>query len=91
MRATCLFFACLHVLACGDGVTPVLSDLAFEGQAVDSPLVLLLRVDFNDPDADLADGHLETFINKRATSAGQLPLLPLYLQSDLDPLSLIHI
>lgn len=69
---------------CGVPGDPVLSGLRFHGQAKDSPLVLLLSVDFRDDDGNLSDGVLETFINQRPTSAGPLPLLPLFLSSELD-------
>lgn len=70
---------------CGDGRTPQLSSFRFDGQAPDSPLVLLLSVAFTDDDGDLGEGTLETFINQRATSAGGLELLPIFLQSDVEP------
>ena len=70
--------------ACGDGHTPALSSLNYDGPAPDSPLVLLLSVSFADDDADLSDGILETFINQRPTSAGPLPLLPMFLSSQVD-------
>jgi hypothetical protein len=70
---------------CDDGVTPSLSNFTFHGQAEDSPLVLLLSVDFHDADGDLADGALETFIDDKPTSAGALPLLPLLLAEGLAP------
>ena len=70
---------------CGDGVTPSLSNLRFDGQAPDSPLVLLLSFDFVDEDGDLAEGGLDTFINQRATSAGSLEMLPIFLQSGVEP------
>jgi hypothetical protein len=68
---------------CGDGVTPSLSNFRFVGQAEDSPLVLLLAVDFSDGDGDLGAGSLETFIDDRPTSAGALPLTALFLESDV--------
>lgn len=69
---------------CDDGVTPSLSNFRFDGPAEDSPLVLLLSVDFHDGDGDLGTGTLETFIDQRPTSAGALELTPLFLESDLD-------
>lgn len=75
----------LTLCACGDGRTPALANLSFDGQAPDSPLVLLLSVDFEDDIGDLSDGGLDTFINQRATSAGALELLPIFLQSDVEP------
>jgi hypothetical protein len=69
---------------CGSPGEPALSNLRFDGQAKDSPLVLLLSVDFRDDDANLAGGVLETFINQRPTSAGPLPLRPIFLSSDVD-------
>ncbi len=63
---------------------PALSNLSFNGPAPDSSVVLLLSVDFEDDDGDLSKGDLTTFINQRPTSAGALPLLPIFLQSGLD-------
>jgi hypothetical protein len=80
-----LLVCALLVSACGDGRTPSLSSLSFDGQAPDSPLVLLLSVEFEDDDGDLADGGLDTFINQKATSAGALDLLPIFLQSEVAP------
>lgn len=70
---------------CGDGRTPQLSNLTLDGQAPDSPLVLLLSLDFADDDGDLADGVLDTFINSEPTSAGPMPLLPIFISSDVEP------
>lgn len=81
---TALASAPLLVGGCGAPGDPVLSNLRFHGQAEDSPLVLLLAVDFRDDDGNLSDGVLETFINQSPTSAGPLPLLPLFLGSDVD-------
>lgn len=86
-RLLCLVLigcAGLTAAACGEPGHPALSNLRFNGQAQDSPLVLLLSFDFRDDDGDLSEGVLETFINQRATSAGPLPLLPLFLTSGLD-------
>ena len=69
---------------CGDPRTPQLSNLRLDGQAPDSPLVLLLSFDFADDDGDLAEGVLDTFINSEPTSAGPLTLLPIFISSDLD-------
>jgi hypothetical protein len=69
---------------CGEPGTPRLSNLHLDGQAPDSPLVLLLSLDFADDDADLSDGVLDTFINNEPTSAGPLPLLPIFVGSDVD-------
>lgn len=81
-----LFVLSLALMGCdGGGPTPRLSSLHFDGQAPDSPLVLLLSIAFEDEDGDLGEGALETFINQKATSAGALQLLPIFLQSDVDP------
>lgn len=91
LRTTPVLFVPLPVLlaallaGCGDGHTPQLSNLALDGQAPDSPLVLLLSLDFKDDDGDLADGVLDTFINGTPTSAGALPLLPIFIASDVEP------
>jgi hypothetical protein len=83
-RTLLVVVAGLLTAACGDGRTPVLRDLRFDGQAPDSPLVILLSVGFEDPDGDLGDGHLLTLINGTPTSAGQLPLLPIFISSGVD-------
>lgn len=62
-----------------------MSNLRLDGQAPDSPLVLLLSFDFADDDGDLVDGVLDTFINSEPTSAGPLPLLPMFVTSDEAP------
>ena len=82
--ALALLIACASA-GCGDGETPSLKNFTFDGQAQDSPLVLLLRDDFEDPDGNLANGSLTTFINDRATSAGDLELFPIFVQSGVDP------
>ena len=75
---------CAPLAACGDPAAPRLTNLRLDGQAPDSPLVLLLSLDFSDDDGDLADGVLDTFINSEPTSAGPMPLLPIFLTSDLE-------
>ena len=70
-------------LGCDDGVTPALSNFRFDGPAEDSPLVLLLSVDFHDGDGDLGQGKMETFIDQSPTSAGALELTSLFLEGDL--------
>jgi hypothetical protein len=72
------------ISACDDGFTPSLSNFAFDGQARDSPTVLLLSTDFHDANGDLGLGALETFIDSRPTDAGALPLAPLFAQSGLE-------
>jgi hypothetical protein len=71
--------------ACDDGVTPRLSDFRYDGAAPDSATVLLLTVGFTDGDGDLAGGTLETFIDDDPTGAGALPLLPIFIASELAP------
>ncbi len=73
------------MIGCGDGHTPRLVGLTLDGQAPDSPLVLLLSLDFVDDDGDLDEGVLDTFINGSPTSAGPMPLLPMFVGSDLEP------
>lgn len=89
-RSLSVLVLVLWVAGCGGGPTPALSHLSYDGPAPDSPLVLLLSVDFRDDDADLASCTvqdskskcaLETFINQRPTSAGPLSLLPIFVQS----------
>jgi hypothetical protein len=79
------------VIACGaactggaGGPVPAIANLTYDGPAPDSPLVLLLSVDFTDDDGDLSGGVLDTFINQRPTSAGPLQLLPIFIESHLD-------
>lgn len=67
----------------GDGKTPRVEELRFDGQAPDSELVLLFTVVFSDPDGDLGEGFLETFINGRPSGLGQLDLKPLFLFNEL--------
>ena len=84
MRGACFVVLFGSVfLGCDDGVTPALANFRFDGAAEDSPTVLLLSVDFHDGDGDLANGDLQTFIDLKPTSLGSLPLLPLFLESDV--------
>jgi hypothetical protein len=69
------------LVGCDDGITPSLSGFRFDGASPDSATVLLLSTGFHDGDGDLSSGSLETFIDARPTSAGALPLLPMFLQS----------
>lgn len=73
----------LALCACDDGVTPSLHDFRFDGQSPDSSSVLLLSTGFHDGDGDLVDGNMETFIDARPTSAGALPLRPIFAFSNL--------
>ena len=66
-----------------DGVTPHVSDLRMAGQAPDSTLVMLMEADFTDPDGDLGDGNLETYIDANPTSLGGLSLRPIFIRSGL--------
>ena len=80
-----LSLCALLLSACGDNVTPALKDFTFDGQAPDSSVVMLFGISFDDPDGDLGDGRLETFINGRATSVGALPMRQLFLDEALPP------
>lgn len=82
-RAALFILLTLSPLAsgCDDGVTPNLSNFRFDGAAEDSPLVLLLSVDFYDGDGDLSGGALQTFIDQSPTSAGALDLTTLFLEN----------
>lgn len=71
------------LVGCDDGFTPSLSEFRFDGQSPDSATVLLLSTGFHDGDANLAGGHMESFIDGRPTSAGDQPLLPMFLLSDV--------
>ncbi|MDP2342507.1 MAG: hypothetical protein Q8O67_16240 [Deltaproteobacteria bacterium] len=81
MLRALLLLPVIALLGCDDGVTPALSGFRFDGPAEDSPLVLLLSVDFHDGDGDLSEGLMETFIDDRPTSAGPLSLTTLFLES----------
>ena len=78
-----LLLALLPLAACDDGFTPSLSNFTFDGQARDSPSVILLSTDFHDGDGNLGGGQLETFIDARPTGAGALEMAPLFAQSGL--------
>ncbi len=69
---------------CADPEIPALSSFRFLGQAEDSPLVLLLSVDFADADADIGTGTLELFLDDSAQAARTLDMTPLFLSSGLD-------
>ena len=73
----------LACVACGDDETPVLHALRYDGQAPDSELVLLFTARFSDPDGDLGEGFLETFIQGRPSGLGRLPLRPIFLWNEL--------
>ncbi len=66
-------------LGCSDGVTPEVRALRFVGQAPDAPLVIVTEVEFFDPDGDLAEGFLESFVNNKPSGLGQMDLLPFFL------------
>ena len=66
-----------------DGHTPSLGPLEYMGQAPDSPEVLLLHIEFSDPDGDLGNGVLEIFANDQSTDIGGLSLEPLFFENDL--------
>jgi hypothetical protein len=85
LQTALLVSALASFAGCGDGVTPALQAFAFDGQAPQSTLVLLLSFDFEDLDGDLGEGTLRTFLNGKDTSAGALPLLPSFLASGLAP------
>jgi hypothetical protein len=69
--------------ACGDGVTPEITGLHFDGQSPDSELVLLFTAEFVDEDGDLGEGFLETFVNGRPSGLGELDLRTWFLWSDV--------
>jgi hypothetical protein len=78
-----LDFGCAGQAINLDGYTPSLGPLEYMGQAPDSPEVLLLHVEFSDPDGDLGNGVLEIFANDQSTDIGGLPLEPLFFENDL--------
>ena len=67
-----------------DGQTPSLGPLEFIGQAPDSPMVLLLRTAFDDPDGDLGGGVLEVLVNDQDSGLGALDLEPLFFENNLN-------
>lgn len=67
----------------GDGRTPRVEELRFDGQAPDSELVLLFTARLTDPDGDLGEGVLETFINRSPSALGALELRPLFLFNEV--------
>lgn len=67
--------------ACSDGMTPQVTDLRMTGQAPDSTTVMLMEADFFDPDGDLGQGSLETFIDANPTSLGGLAMQPIFVRS----------
>lgn len=75
----------LFGLACDadDGRTPRVEELRFDGQAPDSELVLLFTAHIVDPDGDVGDGNLQTFINRSPSALGALPLRPLFLMNEV--------
>ena len=75
--------AALTLSACGDGVTPSIQSLHYDGQAPDSPLVLLFHMVLHDDNGDLAAGSYETFLNDRATATSSQPLFPLFVDAGL--------
>jgi hypothetical protein len=77
--------ATLLLSGCGDGVTPVINSLGYDGQAPDSPLVLLFHMVLHDDNGDLAAGSYETFLNDRATASSNQALFPLFLDAGLAP------
>jgi hypothetical protein len=64
-----------------DGVTPQVTDLRMTGQAPDSTTVMLMEADFFDPDGDLGQGLLDTFLDGNPTSLGGLSLQTIFVQS----------
>jgi hypothetical protein len=71
--------------ACGDPNVPSIADLRYDGQAKDSPLVILMSVDFEDADGDLSAGTLQAFIDAQVVfdEANPPDLLPLFLRDDV--------
>lgn len=88
-RRSLSLMACCAVLlgstACtslySDGQTPQILDLRMMGQAPDASTVMLIEADFFDPDGDLGEGALETFIDANPTSLGGLAMLPIFVHS----------
>ncbi len=69
--------------ACGDPAAPHIDSFRFDGQAEDSPSVLLFSLSFLDDDGDLGGGVLETFVNGRASGLGPLSLERIFLWNAL--------
>lgn len=71
---------------CGLGLesgAPRLSDLSFDGQAADQPLVLLFSMAFEDAEGDLGSGELRPLVNGRESEGEVLTLAEIMLASEL--------
>lgn len=66
-----------------DGISPEVRQVEFLGQAPDAPLVVITRLTFFDPDGDLGEGTLETFVNSRPSGLGILELTPYFLFAEV--------
>ncbi|MCP4504460.1 MAG: hypothetical protein GY822_31510 [Deltaproteobacteria bacterium] len=82
-RIFSLLFVCTISIGCNDGVSPQVSNLSYDGQASDVSTLLLFTLEFADPNGDLGDGRMETFINNRASELPPLALQPLFLREDI--------
>lgn len=67
---------------CVESEAPRIVDFRYDGQAPDSPSVLLFSLDFEDLDRDLGGGVMETFVDGRASGLGQVALGPIFRWSE---------
>lgn len=71
-------FALLLCAGCPESGAPRILDFRYDGQAPDSPSVLLFSLDFEDLERDLGAGVMETFVDGRASGLGQVELAPIF-------------
>jgi hypothetical protein len=84
LLACLLLFPLLAGARCGgDGRTPEIVELSYDGQAPDSELVLMFTASFEDGDGDLGEGYFETFINGQPSGLGPLELRQLFLANGI--------
>lgn len=76
---SCALFWCV---GCPESGAPRIVDFRYDGQAPDSPSVLLFSLDFEDLEQDLGAGVMETFVDGRASGLGQVALAPIFRWND---------
>lgn len=85
LTAATLLVAFAGASACemSDGRSPEVRSVEFLGQGPDAPLVVITRITFFDPNGDLGEGTLESFVNGRPSGLGILELTPYFLFAEL--------
>lgn len=68
---------------CLESEAPRIIDFRYDGQAPDSPSVLLFSLDFEDIGRDLGQGVMETFVDGRASGLGQIELAPIFRWNEI--------